>query len=153
MNPEGVITIKGKNYPVCFSTNGMNALDMYLKKESLPRVSQFLQRLTPDVDPISKKIIRMPDLDLAEMLQLLFAMLEGGRRRIGVPTREAPYTMDEVGNLVDINDMPRIFTELSAILRPAMPETKETTGVAGAGAPKNVRPTRSGTGKVSSRRR
>jgi len=80
---EAVIEVEGQPYVICFTSNAMFRLEQVLGQH----IQVIAQRLLGG------------DAGLKELQTLLWAGLEGARLRQRQP--RAPWTMDEVGDLID----------------------------------------------------
>lgn len=131
MNPERSIEIGGRAYPLLFSQNAAFQLELYLKQNKMGTLADFMsQLLSPQCGPMHFQIF-------------MWACLEGARRKTN--GRFQPYTVDEVGDLIDTaGGLDAITNQLMEALTPAIPKAEDTDT-------KNE-PARSGTGKRSSRR-
>jgi hypothetical protein len=133
MNPERTIEIGGRAYPLLFSTNAVYQLELKLRQDNMGTLGSFLQRVAAgQAGPV-------------ELHLLLWACMEGGRRKTGF--RPIPFTLDEVGDLIDdAGGIVTLASKLSDAVAAASPDSKDDNS-------KNEQSAKSGTGKRSSPRR
>lgn len=139
MNPERSVEIAGQAYSIVFSTNAAFQLGTYLRQNALGTMQDFMLRLIRG------------DSDLVDIQILLWACLEGGRRR-SVNGRPNPYTVDEVGDLIEqAGGLTGVARALLDAVKAASPTPdKDAGGNGAAGGRKNGRASTSRTGKRSS---
>ena len=145
MQPESTLEVEGQSYPLIFSTNASYKLEKYLREEKMGTVGDLFKRLLDGT------------AGMMEVHQILWASLEGGRTRDVVPTRPNPYTIEEVGKLIDkMGGLIALAAIKMAILEAVSaaapePDPNATAAVAAAVGP-NVQ-ARGGNGKRSSPKR
>lgn len=138
MNPERTIELNGKSYPIVWSTNAAFQLGLYLRQNKLGKVSDFMVRMA------------VGDADVVEVQLLTWACMEGGRRR--TRSRVAPFTVDEVGDLLEQSGgIQGITGTLAEVVRAAF--GSDNSKVAGEADQKNEVPPTNRTGKRSSAKR
>lgn len=133
---EVMIDLAGKQYPIVFSTNAAYALDLQLRSLKLGTVGEFVDRTLAG------------RASLAEIQLLLWACLEGGRKK--AKTRTMPFTVDEVGDMIDdAGGVNQVVDHLTAVLLGSVPK-QETEGESEKGDPSKKEQPGSGIGSSSS---
>lgn len=138
MTPDQTIKVGERSYPIVFNTAASYNLEIYLQKNNLGTVGGLFKRLVDG------------SAGFTEVLQLLWASIEGGRVRNR--TRLEPYTIEEVAGIVDEMGGLVAIAATKALIIQSINAAAPLEDALGGGAGPNAQTRRARTGRRSSKK-